>query len=186
MNANMNLYPVENVKRKREGMPWTEDERNLLFQYTKAGFHPNAIAFALKRNKNEVILQGLEMGIFAVERVIPLSPAQAPQNHCNENDCCNEFSHEPRTLDKIQYMANAFSEKIWLARHLYFEYRIDQGMDTVDPEIWARALEEEDRIVRKYGSENLGSYSDIEWGMLNGKLSALRWVLGCEWDMPDT
>ena len=32
----------------------------------------------------------------------------------------------------------------------------------------------------------LGPYSDFGLGMLNGKLSALRWVLGSEWDFLDT
>ena len=28
--------------------------------------------------------------------------------------------------------------------------------------------------------------SDFEWGMWNGKLSTLRWVLGEDWDFLDT
>ncbi|GGG65777.1 hypothetical protein GCM10011374_32110 [Kocuria dechangensis] len=32
----------------------------------------------------------------------------------------------------------------------------------------------------------LGPYTDFEIGMLNGKMSPLRWVLGSEWDFLDT
>ena len=54
------------------------------------------------------------------------------------------------------------------------------------PEIWQGAMESARKVIEKYGEENLGPYSDFKWGMLNGKLSALRWVLGCEWDIMDT
>ena len=83
-------------------------------------------------------------------------------------------------------MANEFCEKIWFDRHLSLQYRVENGLTTVKPEIWAGALESAQRVIAKYGEENLGPYSDFEWGILNGKLSALRWVMGDEWDMLDT
>jgi hypothetical protein len=42
------------------------------------------------------------------------------------------------------------------------------------------------RVVSTYGINDVGPYDKFEWGMLNGKLSALRWVLGSEWDFLDT
>lgn len=40
--------------------------------------------------------------------------------------------------------------------------------------------------VRRYGLDSFGPWSDFEWGMINGKLSAIRWMLGDDWDNLDT
>ena len=98
----------------------------------------------------------------------------------------NEYAIAPRSMEEVADMAEEFVEKIWFDRHLSLRYRVERGVETVDPQIWAGALKSAEKVIRKYGEENLGPYSDFEWGMLNGKLSALRWVLGEEWDMLDT
>ena len=52
-------------------------------------------------------------------------------------------------------------------------------------EIYAMALKAAER-VRAARPDIRAVESDFEWGLWNGKLSALRWVLGEEWDFLDT
>ena len=92
-----------------------------------------------------------------------------------------------RRVKTIAAAEDEFFDKIWYSRHMYLKQRIESGEKTCDPEVWKRALKAEKRIREKYGGEeNILPKNDFEWGMLNGKLSALRWVLGDEWDFLDT
>jgi len=92
-----------------------------------------------------------------------------------------------RRNDKSILKANdEFFDKVWYDRHQSLRTRVNAGKDKVHPEIWKGALKSAKRVEAKYGKKNLGPHSDFEWGMINGKLSALRWVLGDEWDMLDT
>lgn len=92
----------------------------------------------------------------------------------------------PRSLDEICEMAGELCDEIWFDRHLVLREKVEKGIETVDPKIWKGALASAARIIEKYGEENLSPYSKFDWGMLNGKLSALRWVMGEDWDMLDT
>ena len=91
-----------------------------------------------------------------------------------------------RSKEKILKAEEEYFDKIWYNRHLSLAREIELGLTTVDNEIWCRALEARKRIEKKYGKENLLPCNEFEWGMMNGKLSALRWILGNEWDFLDT
>lgn len=97
-----------------------------------------------------------------------------------------DFRIKSRTEEEIVEAIDEFFDKVWYDRHQGLKYNIDNGLEKVDPDIWKGALKAAKRVERKYGKRNLGPWSDFEWGMINGKLSALRWVLGDDWDMLDT
>jgi hypothetical protein len=65
---------------------------------------------------------------------------------------------------------------------------INLGIETCDPEIWKGALRAAEKVRARYDVEGgeLGPFDEFEWGMICGKLSALRWVLGSDWDDLDT
>ena len=94
-----------------------------------------------------------------------------------------------RTRDAIGEAVGEFFDKVWYDRHQSLKARIKSGEEKQSAEGMACFQQGEFAARRKeakYGKDNLGPYDDFEWGMINGKLSALRWVLGEEWDMLDT
>ena len=91
-----------------------------------------------------------------------------------------------RSEEEIYSAMNEFTDKIWYDRHQLLKHMVENNQKKIDPEIWEGALKAAKLVENKYGIENLVPHSDFDWGMLNGKLSALRWVQGDEWDMLDT
>ena len=99
-----------------------------------------------------------------------------------------EFEEEPRRLDEIIEAEQQLFDRIWYHRSLQHEYRLKAaGNDAEVENLLVIAGPGRRRVEAAYlESGQLGPYTDFELGMLNGKLSALRWVLGSEWDFLDT
>lgn len=82
----------------------------------------------------------------------------------NDNDILREY--------------NELWDKVWWNRHQVLLERIQGGEKIKIPEAGYAAAK---RIEEKYGPENLG-WDDVDWGLLQGRMSALAWVMGAEWD----
>lgn len=122
-----------------------------------------------------------------------IDPTSTEEKEFIENDS------EPRTQSEIVAAEKDLYWKIWYNRNAGQLIKVKRGMLKVvdeeprsyDPSIITRASiklmqESMKRVLKAQGPEVAGPWSDFEWGMLNGKMSALRWVLGMEWDFLDT
>ncbi|MDN3278705.1 hypothetical protein QWJ07_30895 [Frankia sp. RB7] len=93
-----------------------------------------------------------------------------------------------RNDNAIADAASEFADVIWYDRKLVLLANLKEGSETIDSGIYEGMIKAMKSTEKKYGKKKLRNYyhNDFEWGMLNGKLSALRWVLGDDWDMLDT
>lgn len=82
-----------------------------------------------------------------------------------------------RKLKELQQAEEEFFDRVWYDR--------SQMMRSPE-DIKNGAMKARVKVEEKYGKENLGPYDKFEWGMINGKLSALRWMMGEDWDMLDS
>lgn len=89
-----------------------------------------------------------------------------------------------RNDNSILSAADEFWEKVWWNRHQNWLHEIHTGKVKVtksEEPLLRKANLAAKRIERKYGKRNLG-WNDFEWGLLSGKLSALNWVMGSNWE----
>lgn len=114
----------------------------------------------------------------------------------------HSLTQEPRGLTEILEAEDLLFNQVWYNRHWNMRIGIKEGKikvvnkenhprppggsETIQRDVLKGALKAALNVERRYGKKNLGPWDDFEWGMVNGKLSALRWVLGDEWDMLDT
>lgn len=110
---------------------------------------------------------------------------------------------EPRNLRDLLKAEDLLFRQVWFNRHMNLRWEIEQGKHKIVTEeewnenslnsqehtvdtVWESAQKAAAKTLQSFGKENFGPWDDFEWGMINGKLSAIRWVLGDEWDMLDT
>ncbi len=100
----------------------------------------------------------------------------------------NRYRLQPnvRTEAEILEAEQEFFDRVWYDRSLVGEVEGRRAKKRLPEDIFKVMIAARRDVEARYGKQNLGPYTKFEWGMINGKLSALRWVLGDEWDFLDT
>jgi hypothetical protein len=91
-----------------------------------------------------------------------------------------------RRESEIAKAESEFWDRVWYYRHIIWMEKVKEGTDKTPSEIIKMAKAAARKKRKEYGP-SIGHYmTDFEWGFMQGKFSALRWVLGEEWDFLDT
>jgi hypothetical protein len=89
-----------------------------------------------------------------------------------------------RTVKQILAAENEMFTRVWYGRKDIKRYR----REGIPKDIIEGALRGQRDAEKRFGRKSLmdNMKTDWDWGFVSGKLSALRWVLGDEWDVLDT
>ena len=108
------------------------------------------------------------------------------------------WTQEPRGLTEILEAEDLLYHQVWYNRHWNLRIAIEEGkikivdketfprptgaQETIQRDVWKMAREAARKVEQRYGKKNLGPWDDFEWGLLSGRMSAISWVMGSEWD----
>jgi hypothetical protein len=91
-----------------------------------------------------------------------------------------------RSKQEIREAEDEFSTRVWYMRKRVMLQNIQDGTEIMPPEAIMDGMTRGMRDAEEKYPDVAEDLSDFEWGMVNGKLSALRWMFGDEWDSLDT
>lgn len=97
----------------------------------------------------------------------------------------SDFQEDPRTLEEILEAEKEFFDRVWYERSVLYTTRYEEGDSEGTEAQYEVSKDAQARVLARRPDLRLCE-SHFEWGMWNGKLSTLRWVLGSEWDFLDT
>jgi hypothetical protein len=90
-----------------------------------------------------------------------------------------------RSKNEIEEAEKEFFEKVWFVKREWniadmkslgtAQAEMDEYLETIRPK--------QQEITQKYGRKNLIFKDEMNWGLTDGRLSGLRWVLGKGWDI---
>jgi pyrimidine deaminase RibD-like protein len=89
-----------------------------------------------------------------------------------------------RSDQKILDAYNRIWDQVWWNRHQAWKNRIESGDETLTPvrqTLYMEAEQKAAEIEARYPNGEL-ELDDFDWGLLSGRMSALAWVMGAEWN----
>ncbi len=97
----------------------------------------------------------------------------------------NVVTSSLRRVSELLMAESELSDRLWYGRKPADDEPLPASYT---PEIVKGMRAAQHRMEQQYGKEELlsNTESDFDWGLLSGKVSAIRWVLGADWDMLDS